>query len=144
MRIYDGGNWIAASAAGTASLTTYKFVATAAQTTFTGVETQAPSASLSYSVLNLIVFLNGVRLDASDYTATNGTSIVLGSGAALSDELVVVAFKSFSVSTVEGTSIKSTGESDETKFLRVDGAGASWQPVPAATGTAIAMALIFG
>jgi len=93
MRIYDGGNWIAASAAGSASILEYKFVATASQTTFSG--TDANGATLSYTASNLIVFLNGVRLDASDYTASNGTSIVLGSGAAVSDELVVVAFKSF-------------------------------------------------
>jgi hypothetical protein len=42
-----------------------------------------------------VVFLNGVSLDQTEYTATSGTSVVLGAGAALNDELVIVAFKSF-------------------------------------------------
>ena len=71
----------------------YKYVASGGQTTFTG--TDANGATLSYAVSNVHVFLNGVRLDASDITATNGTSIVLGSGAVASDELVIIAWKSF-------------------------------------------------
>jgi hypothetical protein len=95
MRIYGGSTWIAASAAGSASLLIYKYIATADQTSFTGND--AGGATLSYTTNNINVYLNGVRLDASDYTATSGTSVVLGSGAAVSDELVVVAFKSFTV-----------------------------------------------
>ena len=94
MRIYDGGNWIAATSAGTTSLLIYKYVAIGSQTTFTGSD--ANGATLSYVANNINVYLNGVRLDATDYTASNGTSVVLGSGATASDELVVVAFKSFS------------------------------------------------
>ena len=93
MKIYDGANWIAASASGSTSILVYKYVATGGQTTFTGND--ANGASLSYTQLNLLVFLNGIRLDDSDFTATSGTSIVLGSGATASDELVIVTFKSF-------------------------------------------------
>ena len=93
MKIYDGANWIAASASGSTSILVYKYVATGGQTTFTGND--ANGASLSYTQLNLLVFLNGIRLDDSDFTATSGTSVVLGSGATASDELVIVTFKSF-------------------------------------------------
>ena len=94
MRVYDGANWIAASSAGTASLLNYHYTATAGQTTFSGADEN--SATLSYTVDNLIVTLNGVVLeDGTDYTATNGTSVVLASGAALNDEVNIVAFKSF-------------------------------------------------
>ena len=93
MKVYDGVNWIAASASGSTSLLIYKYVASGSQTTFSGND--ANGASLSYTTNNIIVFLNGVKLDASDYTATSGTSIVLGSGATALDELVVVVFKSF-------------------------------------------------
>ena len=93
MRIYDGGNWLAATSAGSASILVYKYVATGGQTTFSGND--ANGASLSYITNNIIVFLNGIKLDASDFTATSGNSVVLGSGATASDELVIVAFKSF-------------------------------------------------
>ena len=54
----------------------FKFVATNAQTTFTGAD--ANSLTLAYTTGNIDVFLNGVRLDESDFTASNGTSVVLG------------------------------------------------------------------
>lgn len=95
MKVYDGANWIAATAAGTTSMLVYKYVATAGQTTFSGAATVG--GTMSYTSSNIIVFLNGASLDSTDYTATNGTSVVLGSAAALNDELVVVAFKSFTV-----------------------------------------------
>ena len=57
-----------------------EFVATSNQTTFT----------ISYAVGSILVFLNGILLDNGvDYTATNGTSIVLTNGAAADDVLTV-------------------------------------------------------
>jgi hypothetical protein len=61
------------------------------------------------------VFVNGASLDSTDYTATNGTSVVLGSAASLNDEVVIVAFKSFTVadtytqSQVDAFAVKLTG-----------------------------------
>ena len=106
MRIFDGANWIAATSAGSTSLLIYKYVATASQTTFTGAD--ANGATLSYTAENINVFLNGVRLDASDYTASSGTSIVLGVGAAVSDELVVTAYKSFTTADMVSSSAGGT------------------------------------
>ena len=97
MRVYDGANWIAASSSGTASMLEYNYTATASQTTFSGADDN--SATLSYTADNIIVTLNGVVLEnGTDYTATDGTSIVLTTGAALDDELNIIAFKSFTVS----------------------------------------------
>ena len=94
MRVYDGSSWIAASSAGTASLLIYKYTATAGQTSFSGADDA--SNALSYTVDNIIVTLNGVVLEVgTDVTATNGTAVVLASGAAANDELNVYAFKSF-------------------------------------------------
>lgn len=95
MWVYDGGTWIAASAASQAILVRYKYVATAAQTTFTGAD--ANGLTLSYTAGSIIVTLNGVVMDAADYTATNGNSVVLGSGAAASDEVCVFAFSTFDI-----------------------------------------------
>ena len=64
-------------------------------TSFSGSDEN--SATLSYTANNITVYLNGVRLDATDYTATNGTAVVLDDGAAASDELVIISFKSFTV-----------------------------------------------
>ena len=103
MRVYDGANWIPSSSAGTASLNIYEYAATSNQTTFSGSDTN--SATLSYSVNNLFVTLNGIVLDPDDYTATSGTSIVLGSGAAAGDLLTVFAFKSFTVAELNANNL---------------------------------------
>jgi len=95
MFIWTGTEWVAASAAGGASLNNFSYTATAGQTTFTGSDEN--TNNLSYTVDNIIVTLNGVVLEGggTDYTATDGSSIVLTSGAALSDEVNIVAFKTF-------------------------------------------------
>jgi hypothetical protein len=64
------------------------FIATAGQTSF---------GSSGYAPGFLDVYLNGIKLASEDYTATNGSDIVLTSGASLDDILEVVAFESFEV-----------------------------------------------
>jgi hypothetical protein len=96
MRVYDGAQWLAASASQPAALVTFEYVATAGQTTFTGND--ANGVALSYISGSVVVALNGVVLrPGDDYTATNGTSIMLASGALVGDELMVFAFASFVV-----------------------------------------------
>ena len=103
MFIWSGTEWIAASAAGGASLNNFSFTASANQTTFSGSDDN--SNTMSYVQDNLIVVLNGVILEAgTDYTATNGSSIILSSGAAANDELNVVAFKSFTTADMVSSS----------------------------------------
>jgi|DEB0MinimDraft_6_1074348.scaffolds.fasta_scaffold04801_6 hypothetical protein len=58
-----------------------EFTATASQTTF---------ATSGYTVGYVDVYWNGVKLSTSDFTATNGSDVVLGSGAAAGDVLAVV------------------------------------------------------
>jgi hypothetical protein len=72
----------------TAYRTVTEFTATAGQTTFTPP---------SYSVGFINVYLNGVRLGSADYTASNGTTVVLATGAAVGN---LVTVESFQVSSV--------------------------------------------
>ena len=46
------------------------------------------------------VFLNGSKLSAADFTATNGTSIVLASGATVGDTVDVVAYGTQTIANV--------------------------------------------
>ena len=74
----------------------HTYTATASQTTFTGAG--AEGTTLSYKDSNFVdVYQNGVKLGDGDYTATSGTSIVLGTGASASDLVVIVVFDVFSV-----------------------------------------------
>lgn len=61
---------------------TTAFTATAGQTTFT----------VNYSVGFVDVFYNGAKLAAAEFTATNGTSIVLGTACVVNDIVEVVAY----------------------------------------------------
>jgi hypothetical protein len=71
-----------------ATQTRQSFTATASQTTFN---------TAGYSVGYVDVFLNGVKLAPADYTATNGSDIVLAVGAASGDILETVAYEIFQV-----------------------------------------------
>ena len=74
----------------------HTYTATASQTTFSGAG--AETISLSYRDSTYIdVYQNGVKLGDADYTATSGTSVVLGTGATASDLVVVVVYDVFSV-----------------------------------------------
>jgi hypothetical protein len=66
---------------GTAGYTRTSFTATAGQTSFT----------VSYTVGAVEVYLNGVFLNGSDYTASSGTAIVLSVAAVAGDIVEVIA-----------------------------------------------------
>ena len=82
----------------------FKYTATASQTAFTGAD--ANGAILAFSGNDVDVYLNGVHLDSTDFTPSNGDTITLASGAAVNDELVIRAFRAF---TVTDTVSKSSG-----------------------------------
>ncbi len=73
----------------------FKYVATASQTAFTGADFNG--AILAFSGNDVDVYLNGVHLDSTDYTPSNGDTITLASGATASDELVIRAYRAFTV-----------------------------------------------
>lgn len=58
------------------------FTATSGQTSF----------SVNYTVGNVLIFMNGAKLDSSSYTASSGTAVVLGSGASAGDIVEVVEY----------------------------------------------------
>ena len=73
------------------SQTFYHFTATGGQTTFSGSDDD--SDTLQYSAGHIAVYLNGILLvDSADYTASNGTSIVLTDPAVNGDVLSILKF----------------------------------------------------
>ena len=65
------------------------YTATSNQTTFT---------TGGYTPNFVSVYLNGVHLARADYTATNGSDVVLAVGAAANDTVEIVSFATFEVS----------------------------------------------
>jgi hypothetical protein len=115
------------SGAGSAALKSAdrtNFAATAGQTTF--------NIAQGYSVGDVDVFLNGVKLqEGDDYYATNGTSVVLNSGAALNDFVQVVSYNQFIVantytkSETDSRYMVATGSTPMTSYLRTPNYGVS-------------------
>ena len=107
---YDGTTWqtyVQVGALAGLGTTRVNFVATEGQTVF----------SVTYSAGFVDVYLNGIKLIAgTDFTATNGTTIVLTAGATTGDTVDVVAYSPFSVAdtyTVAGadaTFVNATGD----------------------------------
>jgi hypothetical protein len=88
--------WASLAYTAAATAVTYLFNATSGQTTFSGAD--ANGLTLAYTVGAEQVYLNGVlQVRGSDYTATNGTSIVLTSGALTSDVLNVIAYSAMTI-----------------------------------------------
>lgn len=70
--------------------------ATQTRDTFTATAGQTSFATSGYTPSFLDVFMNGSHLvNGTDYTASNGSDVVLTSGAADGDNLEVVAFTTF-------------------------------------------------
>jgi len=73
------------------SYNSYVYNATDGQTSFTGND--ANSATLAYTAGSIQVFLNGIKLEGDDYTASDGTSIVLAEAAITNAQLIIVCPK---------------------------------------------------
>lgn len=109
MRVYTGTVWKAVGSAinGTTNRATY--TATAGQTTF----------AIVYDVGFVDVYLNGLKLQAvAEFTATNGSSIVLATGATAGDIVDIVAYGVFSVADIDAYEVSfnqaGTGAVDRT------------------------------
>ena len=70
----------------------FTYTATANQTAFTGSD--ANGNTLACSPSDIMVHMNGLRLEESDYTAST-TTVTLGSGAAAGDEVTITSFVTF-------------------------------------------------
>lgn len=74
----------------------YSYTATASQTIFSGASTEGQTLAYTDSTY-IDVYQNGVLLDKSDYTSTNGTQVVLAQGASVNDVVVIIVYDVFSV-----------------------------------------------
>lgn len=89
---------IVTNALGSATSTLFEYTATEGQTTFSGIDDNA--RTLAYAATYILVIMNGVVLDPSEYTATNGTDVVLLSAAKAGDIVNIFTFGTFKVADV--------------------------------------------
>lgn len=96
-----------------ASKTVTKYTATADQTTF----------DATYALGYVDVFLNGVKLAEDQYTASNGTSIVLDEGATIDDIIEIVAFNFATGESSGGGSIAGIDTAGTSTFNNLNATG---------------------
>ena len=90
-----------ASVSSTGAFTAFEYTATAGQTSFSGNDDNSNSLAYTSGVNNVFVSVNGVMLDGSDYTATNGTAVVLSAAANANDMIKVLATNASSITTAD-------------------------------------------
>src|SRR6056300_292586 len=91
MFVYTGSSWAAAGSAVNGTAERQEYVATSGQTNF----------SATYDVGFVDVYLNGIKLIPTvDFTATDGATIVLGTGATTGDNVSIIAYGAFNVADV--------------------------------------------
>ena len=71
-------------------LNQFRYTADSGQLSFSGVDLN--NNYLAYEITNSQVFLNGILLTDSDYTATNGNTITLATAANLNDDIIINSF----------------------------------------------------
>jgi hypothetical protein len=88
---WDGEKWkiYAGSTNSAGTFRRFEYNATAGQSTFSGLDINGNL--LAYTPGNIELFLNGTLLNVADYTASNGTSVVLPA-LTLNDQVTIVAF----------------------------------------------------
>jgi len=109
LKVFDGSSYALAGSSVNGTSERFKYVATSSQTTFSGSD--ANGNTLTYDVAGgtafADIYLNGVKLDTTDFTATDGTSIVLASGAASGDILQVVSYGTFTLASFSAGNLTS-------------------------------------
>ena len=110
MMVY-GIEWTPAASAVNGADNSEHFVATAGQTLFT--------LSSGYDVGYLYVFQNGVLLDSADFTATDGSTFTLTTGATVDDNIFALAMGAFALAD-HYTKAELDGGQLDTQYLAKD------------------------
>ena len=146
LRVYNASSsaWEDAGSAVSGLRQIYQYVATAGQTLFPATGTIDYDQTAGGAAIS--IFLNGVLLKTTDYTATNGTSVTLASGAALNDEVTIHTFGAFNVANTYSQSAA------DARFLQISNNLSDVNSASTAlsnlggvsAGKSIALSMIFG
>jgi len=90
MFVWNGSSFAETGSAVNGTSNRASFTATANQTTF----------AINYDVGYVDCYINGVKLSPADITATNGSQVVLASGAAVGDQIDLIAYGAFALANV--------------------------------------------
>ena len=98
LKVYKSSGWAAAGSTVNGTSNRFEYTATAGQTTFSGADSSG--SNLAYAAGFIDLYVNGIKLANSDFTATSGNSVVLGSAAAVNDIISIVAYGTFQIANI--------------------------------------------
>ena len=117
---FSGGGSSGGSGSGEVFRST-QFVYTTASPTTTITGNDDNSATLSYIADQVQVFRNGILLiDSADYTATNGTSIVLGAATDSGDTVVITAFRGQGSTAIDSADVTAIAGNIKSNMFRTN------------------------
>ena len=108
----DGGSNVAFNA--------FEYTATQGQTSFSGSDDNSATLAYTAGVNTVQVYVNGILLDSSDYTATNGTAVVLSTGAHVSDMVKINAVQVTNIVSADLDGAEFVLDADGDTSLRAD------------------------
>lgn len=94
MKVYNGSSWQNAGSSVNGTSERVEYTVGTSSGGYSGSTTTFPAI---YDAGFVDVYLNGVKLATSDFTASNGASVVLGSAASTGDLVSIVAYGTFNV-----------------------------------------------
>lgn len=137
LKVYDGAAWVAASSSVNGTAQRVNYTATAGQSTF----------NATYDVGFVDVYLNGVKLiETTDFTATDGTSIVLTTPAAVDDTVDIVGYGLFELAnfSINDANDVNTGGVTDGQVLAFNSSTGDFEPVSSVAGSALLSGATFG
>ena len=90
----SGGSWQSAGSSVNGTSSREDYVVGTSSGSYNGSTTTFPA---TYDPGFVDIYMNGVKLAPSDFTATNGTTVVLGAAAVTGDTISIVAYGTFNI-----------------------------------------------
>ena len=132
MKVYGSGGFVNAGSSVNGTSERKDYVVGTSQGSYDGSTTVFPA---TYDSGFVDVYLNGIKLQPADFTATNGTSVTLGSAAQTSDTVSIVGYGTFELSNFsigDANNVDLTGLAND-QFLQYNSTSGNFEPANVAT-----------
>jgi len=140
LKVYGSSGWQSAGSSVNGTSERKDYIVGTTSGSYTGSTTVFPA---TYDAGYVDVYLNGVKLAPTDFTATSGTQVVLGSAATTGVPLAIVGYGTFSVATVALNDLTTVDAASPTngQHLVYNTTSSKWE---AAEDNSVAMAIALG
>jgi hypothetical protein len=133
MKVYGASGFVNAGSSVNGTSNREDYIVGTASGSYTGSTTDFPA---TYDAGFVDVYLNGVKLQPADFTATSGTNIVLGSAAQTNDTVSIVGYGTFELANFsigDANNVDLSGLADD-QILRYNSATSNFEAEDLPTG----------